>query len=62
MNNPHSLTGGHNLVGVGTTTFSFISPIDSSKVRIYVSSDGVFSYITDSENVEGPISNVKVEQ
>ncbi len=58
LDNP--LSGGHNLVGVGTTTFSFISPILPQKLE-YVSSDGVFSYDTDSKNAEGPISNVKVE-
>ena len=57
---PHSLTGGHNLVGVGTTTFSFITSIDSKKLE-YTSSDGVLSYVTKSKNAEGPISDIKVE-
>ena len=47
------------LVGVGCTTFSLYHPY-SSKIRIYIS-DGVFSYITNSKNVEGPISNVQIE-
>ena len=58
LSNP--LTGSHNLVGVGTTTFSFVSSTIPQKLE-YTSSDGTFSYITDSRNVEGSISNVQIE-
>jgi hypothetical protein len=58
LSNP--LTGSHNLVGVGTTTFSFVSSTIPQKLE-YTSSEGTFSYITDSRNVEGSISNVQIE-
>ncbi len=58
LHNP--LTGSHNLVGVGTTTFSFVSSNIPQKLE-YTSSDGLFSYITNSKNVEGSIFNVQVE-
>ena len=57
---PSVLTGTHSLVGVGTTTFSFISPHLPQKLE-YVSSDGVLSYVTNSKNAEGSISNIQVE-
>ncbi|GAF75566.1 unnamed protein product, partial [marine sediment metagenome] len=58
LDNP--LSNQQTLVGVGSTTFSFISAVLPQKLE-YTSSDGVFSYTTNSSNVEGPISNVKVE-
>jgi hypothetical protein len=54
------LSGAHSLVGVGSTTFSFISPLLPQKLE-YTLSDGEFEYITNSKNVEGPISSVKIE-
>jgi len=58
LDNP--LTGEHTLVGVGSTTFSFVSATSPQKLE-YTSADGVFSYITNSRGVEGPINNIKVE-
>ena len=54
------LLGTHRIVGVGSTTFSFVFPNTPQKLE-YTSSDGVFSYITNSNNTEGPISNILVD-
>ena len=57
---PNALSGDRSLVGVGSTTFSFITPSIPQKLE-YTSSDGVFSYLTDSLNVDGPIGRIEVE-
>ena len=58
--NPNPLSGNHTLVGVGSTTFSFISPLLPQKLE-YVSSDGEFRYYTNSKSVEGPIAHIIIE-
>jgi len=57
---PNPLSSDVNIVGVGSTTFSFITPISPQKLE-YTSSDGVFSYMTNSLNVEGPIERINLE-
>ncbi len=54
------LTGSHNVVGVGTTTFIFSSPISPEKLD-YLSSDGKLTYSTNGSNAFGPIKSVNVE-
>ena len=54
------LTGEHSLVGVGSTTLSFISPVSPPKL-VYTTADGEFSYSTDSKTAEGSIGIVQVE-
>ena len=57
---PNPLSGDKNVVGVGSTTLSFITPSIPQKLE-YTSTDGVFSYLTDSLNAEGPIGRIEVE-
>ena len=57
---PNPLSGDKSIVGVGSTTFSFITPSIPQKLE-YTSGDGVFSYLTDSLNVEGAIGRIEVE-
>ena len=47
-------------MGVGSTTFSFISTLIPQKLE-YDSSDGEFKYLTNSKNVEGPIAHISIE-
>ena len=54
------LNGLKNIVGLGSTTFSFVSPVSPQKLE-YTSADGEFSYITNSSSVEGPISKIEIE-
>jgi len=55
----NTLSGSQTLVGVGSTTFSFISGLTPKKLE-YTSADGVFSYITNSNNTKGPIDSIEV--
>jgi len=57
---PNPLSGDKTVVGVGSTTLSFITPSIPQKLE-YTSADGVFSYLTDSLNAEGPIGRIEVE-
>ena len=54
------LTGTQNIVGLGSTTFSFICPVSPEKLE-YTSSDGEFSYFTNSTRTDGPISKIVIE-
>ena len=55
----NTLSGSQTLVGVGSTTFSFISGLTPKKLE-YTSADGVFSYITNSNNTKGPIDSIEI--
>ena len=55
----NELNNQHSIVGVGSTTFSFITSKVPPKLE-YTSSDGVLKYITDSSTSKGPISKIEV--
>ena len=57
---PNPLSGTHEIVGVGTTTFSIAISKIPPKLE-YVSSDGEFSYCTNSKNTDGPIKTIDIE-
>ncbi len=57
---PNPLNGLKNIVGLGSTSFSFITPVSPQKLE-YSSGDGDFSYFTNSKKVDGPIAMVVIE-
>ena len=54
------LNGLKNIVGLGSTSFSFISPVSPQKLE-YTSGNGDFSYFTNSKKVDGPIARIIIE-